>query len=326
MRRFSSQAVVAGTIGLSLLAAGCGQVANLQARLSFRDANAAYAAQDWERAVEEYAATLARNPSDPQIITSYFFLGNSYDNQYVPSRRGQAPNDDLLNRAVENYKLAVERIPADSEACPNCSQIKTLALQYLVAAYGPEKLNDPSQAEPLLQQMIQMNPKEVPNYVLLAQLYEDAGDYEGAEATLTKAREANPGDPAVYTQQAAYFDRQGQFDKLVEALNARIAQEPSNPEAHYTIATYYFNKASRDFSISAADKAKYAQAGVDAVDKALAINNNYLDAVVYKGLLLRLQANMEKNIGRQQALLKEAQTMSDRAEELRKQKAAGLAG
>jgi tetratricopeptide (TPR) repeat protein len=325
MRKFSSGAVFACVAGLCLLAAGCSQVANLQARMKFREANGHYGAQEWREAITAYEETLAYNPNDPQLMTSYFFLGNSYDNLYQPSRRGTPANDDLLNKAVENYKRAAEVIPTD-ESCINCAQIKTLSLQYLVAAYGPDKLNDPSQAEPLLQQMIQMDPKEVPNYVLLAQLYEDSGDYERAEATLQKAREARPNDPAVYANLAAYYDRQGQFDKLVEALNQRIAQEPNNPEAHYTLATYYFNKGSRDFSISTAEKVKYANAGVAAVDKALELNKDYMDAIVYKGLLLRLQANLDKNPARQQALLKEADQLRNRAEELRKQKAAGLAG
>lgn len=326
MGKFSSRAVFACVGALSLMAVGCSQVANLQARMKFREANGHYQAQDWRAAVTSYEETLAYNPTDPQLQTSYFFLGNSYDNLFQPSRRGQAPNDELLNKAVENYKKAAEVVTADPAQCANCAQIKTLALQYLVAAYGPDKLNDPSQAEPLLLQMIQMDPKEVPNYVLLAQLYEDSGDYERAEATLMKAQEARPNDPSVYTTLAAYYDRQGQFDKLVQALEARIAQEPNNPEAHYTLATYYFNKGSRDFSISTAEKVKYAAAGVSAVDKALALNKDYMDALVYKGLLLRLQANLDKNPARQQALLKEADQLRNRAEELRKQKAAGLAG
>ena len=317
MRKVSSQGILACVVGLSLLVTGCGQIANLRAKMSFREANGHYQAQDWPAAVESYQETLAQNPSDPQLLTSYFFLGNSYDNQYQPSRRGQPANDELLTKAVENYTKAAEVLESNP-------QIRTLSLQYLVAAYGPDKLNDPSQAEPLLQKMIQMDPKEVPNYILLAQLYEDSGDYEGAEATLVKAREEKPDDPAVYTTLAAYYDRQGEFDKLVEALEARTAMEPNNPEAHYTIATYYFNKASRDFSLSAADKTKYTTTGIAAVDKALAINAEYMDALVYKNLLLRQQALTETNVARQQALLKEADELRDRAEEIRKQKAAGL--
>jgi tetratricopeptide (TPR) repeat protein len=303
--------------GLGLAVTGCGQVANLQARMAFREANGLYQAQDWSAAAEKYEEVLALNPTDPQLLTSYFFLGNSYDNQFKPGRENDPANDALLTKAIENYKLASERVQENP-------QIRTLSLQYLVAAYGSDKLNDPSQAEPLLLKMIQMDPKESANYFLLSRLYEDSGDYENAEATLIKAREMRPADPVVYTTLAAYYDRQGEFDKLIEALEARTAQEPNNPEAYYTIATYYFNKASRDFSLNNAEKGKYAQAGLAATDKALALNKDYFEALVFKNLLLRVQATVERDRARQLALLKEADQLRDRAEELRKLKAAGL--
>ena len=318
MRMFSSPVLMSFVVGLGLAVTGCGQVANLQARMAFREANGLYQAQDWKAAAEKYEEVIALNPTDPQMQTSYFFLGNSYDNQYRPGRENDPANDALLNKAIENYKLAAERVKENP-------QIRTLAMQYLVAAYGSDKLNDPGQAEPLLQQMIQMDPKESANYFLLSRLYEDSGDYENAEAQLIKAREMRPNDPVVYTTLAAYYDRQGEFDKLIEALEARTAQEPNNPEAYYTIATYYFNKASRDFSLSNAEKAKYAQAGLVATDKALALNKDYFEALVFKNLLLRVQATVTPDRARQLALLKEADQLRDRAEELRKLKAAGLA-
>jgi tetratricopeptide (TPR) repeat protein len=317
MRMFSSPVVMSFVAALSLAVTGCGQVANLQARMAFREANGLYQGQDWKAAAEKYEEVLALNPTDPQLLTSYFFLGNSYDNQFKPGRENDPANDALLTKAIENYKLASERIQENP-------QIRTLSLQYLVAAYGSDKLNDPSQAEPLLLKMIQMDPKESANYFLLSRLYEDSGDYENAEAQLVKAREMRPADPVVYTTLAAYYDRQGEFDKLIEALEARTAQEPNNPEAYYTIATYYFNKASRDFSLNNAEKAKYAQAGLVATDKALALNKDYFEALVFKNLLLRVQATVTPDRARQLALLKEADQLRDRAEELRKLKAAGL--
>ena len=48
-----------------------------------------------------------------------------------------------------------------------------------------------------------------------------------------------------------------------------------------------------------------------------------VEAITFKGLLLRLQANVEKDPSKQQALLKEATELSDKANELRKQKTSG---
>ena len=124
---------------------------------------------------------------------------------------------------------------------------------------------------------------------------------------------------------AGYYNRQGQFDKTIEALEERAAKEPNNPEAFYTIATYYWDEAQRDFRLTPQQKEDYVQKGLAAVDQALQIKPDYIEAIVYKGLLLRLQANLEKDPAKQQELLKEADALHDKAEELRKQKAAGVA-
>ena len=308
MRKFALRAaVVAFAAGLSLLVAGCGQVKMLEARMALKDAHTAYQQQDYRGAIEAYEKAIA---ADPTQTESYFYLGNSYDNMYRPTRRGEAANDALIDSAVENYKKAVEL-----EQRP---ELKKLALQYLANAYGADKLNDPAQSEPVVQQLIEMDPSDPVNYFALARIYEDSGDYERAEQTLIQAREARPTEPGVYTNLAAYYNRQGNFEGAIEALNARAEREPTNPEAFYTIATYYWEKAYRDFSLSDAEKIKYTQMGITAIDKSLMLNEGYMEALVYKNLLLRVQANLERNPARQQALLREADQLQNRAEEIRK--------
>jgi tetratricopeptide (TPR) repeat protein len=315
MRKFALQAaVVAFAATVSLLAAGCGQVKMHEARMALKDAHTAYQQQDYRGAIEAYEKAIA---ADPTQTESYFYLGNSYDNMYRPTRRGEAANDALIENAVSNYKKAVEL-----EQRP---ELKKLALQYLANAYGADKLNDPAQSEPVVQQLIEMDPSDPVNYFALARIYEDSGDYERAEETLVKAREARPNEPAVYTTLAAYYQRQGNFEGAIEALQARAEREPQNPEAFYTIATYYWEKAYRDFSLSDADKMKYTQMGIASIDKSLMLNDTYMEALVYKNLLLRVQANLERNPARQQALLREADQLSNRAEEIRKANTASAA-
>jgi hypothetical protein len=123
---------------------------------------------------------------------------------------------------------------------------------------------------------------------------------------------------------AGFYNRQGQFDKTIDALQQRSAKEPNNPEAFYTISTFYWDKVFRDARLKESDKKEYVQKGIDAVDKAIQIKPDYAEALVYKGLLLRLQANMEKDRDKQQALLKQADMLRDKANELRKKTAAGV--
>src|SRR5262249_26490096 len=101
-------------------------------------------------------------------------------------------------------------------------------------------------------------------------------------------------------------------------------KEPNNPEAFYTISTYYWDKAYRDFKLKENEKKDFVEKGVEAVDHALQIKPDYMEALVYKNLLLRLQANLEKDQGKQQQLIKDADRLRDKANELPTQTAAGV--
>ena len=171
--------------------------------------------------------------------------------------------------------------------------------------------------------MIQMEPAEPSNYFVLAKLYEDAGAYPEAEQTLVNARNAKPTDPAVYMTLAGYYNRQGQFDKTIEALEARATAEPTNPDAFQTIAAYYWDETRGDASLSDAKKKEFVGKGLEAVDKAIGMKADFVEAITFKGLLLRLQANLEKDAAKQQALLKEATVLGDKANALRKLQTSG---
>ncbi len=320
MRSLSGASRFAAVLALGALTAiGCSKVGQVRAMRAFKEANQAYQQQDYKKAAGLYEDALQQ---DPNLVQAYFFLGNSYDNQLKPSKKGEAANDELLNKAVDNYQKAAEKLGNSDK--PEDKKLGKLALEYLVAAYGADKMNDPAKAEPVVQKMIQLEPGDPANYFALAKLYEDAGAYEEAERVLQQAKQAKPGDPAVYMQLAGYYNRQGAFDKTIAALEERAAKEPNNPEAFYTISTYYWDKAYRDFKLNDNEKREYIAKGVQAVDHALQIKPDYMEALVYKNLLLRLQANMEKDPSKQQALIKQADQLRDKAQELRKQKAAGV--
>ena len=302
-------------VGLALPLVSCDFVSELQAMKRFKEANILYQRQDYQGARVAYEEVLASNPDQPY---AYFYLANSYDNLYKPSRRGEAENDLYLERAVENYKLA-----AETETEPDR---RKLAMQYLVAAYGADKLNDPNASEPVLREMIVLDPEDPANYYTLAKLYEDAGLYELAESTFVQVRDVLPDDTAVYLQLAGFYKRQGDFEQEIEALNTRASMEPDNPEAHYMIATSFWEKAFRDFRLTQDETREYVMGGLEAVEKALDLREGYVEALVYKGILLRLQANTETDLEIQQALIAEADELRDRAEAIQKREAAGLVG
>jgi tetratricopeptide (TPR) repeat protein len=313
-----SASLAMGTLLVLSSTMACAKAQGVMAMFKFKQANQAYVAQQYERAIPLYEQTIA---SDPTMVNVYFYLGNSYDNMYKPDKKGDAKNDGYLQKAVDNYSLAVEKLSSDD---PVQSKVKGLALQYLMAAYGPDKLDDPVKAEPVIIHLIQMDPAEPANYYQLAKLYEDAAEYEASEKVFVAAKAAKPSDANTYMQLAGFYNRQGNFEKSIQAFEDRAKQEPNNPQGFYTVATQYWDQAYRGSGVKEADKKDYVQKGVAAIDHALQIKPDYVEALVYKNLLLRLQANSEKDPAKQQALIKQADGFRDKAEAIRKQKATGV--
>jgi tetratricopeptide (TPR) repeat protein len=315
--RVRSKAILAAVAALAIGSGACGKVGNLQARKAFKEANGMYQAQNYKEAADKYQEVLAADPNfiTPDGVTPYFFIANSYDNLYKPARKGEAENDAFLTKAIENYKTASEK-----DTNP---KMKNLALDYLVYAYGPEKLNDATQAEPIVQKKIQLDPAETTNYFMLAKIYEDNGNLDQAEAMYNKAREMKPQDATVYQQLAGYYQRQGEFEKLIQAVQQRAELEPNNPEAHYSIASYYWDEAYRNTRLAEAKKKEYTDKGLEEVEKALKIKPDYIEAVVYKGLLLRIRAAMTKDPKEQAQLLKDAGALQEEAAAMKKKQTEG---
>ncbi len=107
MKLRSSISGLAFAVGLGVLVAGCGQVNAVRAQKAFKDANKLYAGSDWKLAAAKYEEAIQLSPENGY---SFFFLANCLDNLYRPTRAGEPENDALLTKAIENYKIAAEKI------------------------------------------------------------------------------------------------------------------------------------------------------------------------------------------------------------------------
>jgi len=307
-------------LGVTFAAAGCGRysIANLKAKKSFNEANGLYSRGEFKAAAAKYEEVVA-DPGvverDPNMGAAYFYLGNSYDNLYKPARKGEAENDAYMQKAVENYMKAAEKA--------GDPLIRKRAIEYLVAAYAPEKMNTPEKSEPLVRRMIEMDPNDPSNYHVLGKVYEDAANLEQAEIAYRKAIELNPSSPESYQILAGFYNRHGEFEKTLSAMAERAKIDSNNPEAFHQMSVWYWEKVDKDYTLPRAKKIEYLKAGLDAEEKALSLNPDYLEAVVYKGLLLRQQALLETNRATQAALIREADALQQKAMALQKKKASG---
>ena len=95
MRKCSSWAgVVALTAALSAGLTGCGQIAKVKGKIAFKEANTLYGAENYLAASKKYEETIAvgcsgAECSPAELAYSYFFLANSYDQLFRPTKRGR---------------------------------------------------------------------------------------------------------------------------------------------------------------------------------------------------------------------------------------------
>jgi TonB family protein len=168
-----------------------------------------------------------------------------------------------------------------------------------------------------LKQKLQAQPATASLYLDLAKLQETRGAVNEAEATLTAGRRALPADQSLTYSLAAFYRREGQFDRCVGLLEDAAALDASNPIGYQIIATYYYERVRSEPTRSPVDKMTDIRQGIGATDRALALQPDYVEALAYKNLLLRTQANLESDPARQQALLTEADALRTRAFALR---------
>jgi TonB family protein len=166
------------------------------------------------------------------------------------------------------------------------------------------------------------DPANATNWLELAKLQEARGAIAEAEKTYETALTGTSGSQTVRMSLARFLTRNGQFDKAVGILEDAAARNPGDPSGHQLVATYYWEKAQKDVSLTPADKLMYLESGIRATDLALAHRPDYVEALTYKNIMLRMKAGMETDAARRQQLLNEANTLRARAMALATQRSA----
>jgi TonB family protein len=129
-------------------------------------------------------------------------------------------------------------------------------------------------------------------------------------------RRAQPGKADSYHALAGLYSRTGQFDRAIGVLEEATALNPSDANGYQIVVTFLSERA-KDPSLAVADRLGYVRQGITFADRALAAKPAFLEAMIYKSLLLRTQAGLESDATTQQGLLREADALRNEAIKLR---------
>jgi TonB family protein len=247
-----------------------------------------------------------------------------FDRLLLISTEGVMSSTKIATSTIALAAVACLTAWAASSAFPLVAVADRIAQQSAAASNTPPRDRRPGEAGPEttvernLKNAIAAAPEKMVPYIQLAKLQEDRGASTEAEATLQSLRAARPQDPHALQLLASFYNRTGQFEKAVNALEDAAAMNPSDPQGYHLVSTMYWEKANRDARLTPVEKLGYIKSGVASSDRALQQDPNFVEAMVYKNLLLRMEAQYETNAATQRALIAEADTLRNRAMELRK--------
>jgi tetratricopeptide (TPR) repeat protein len=304
----------------------------LKSRRAFKQANQAYANKEYQNAINLYNTTLELDPNpDPRVlVTTYFYRGSSSHLLYRPSKFDDAENDALLDAAIKDYETAIDLSRKHSEEFEMLKPYQQYGMEQLAAVYR-DNLDDFENAERYFKALIEFDSKTPERYYALADVYERFHDpeelplLEQAIEAYKKPVDLAPSDPLAYRQVANLLNKYGRFDETMEWLGKARDVQATNPEGYYLIAVHYWDKVYRDPDLTTNDKKQFIDLGLAQLDQALAIDNQYIDALIYKNLLLREQAKIEPNAARKAELTAQADELRDLAIKLKEQEEAKAA-
>jgi len=170
--------------------------------------------------------------------------------------------------------------------------------------------------------------QKVENYYL--SLLTSAGDNDRAVAFLEQKLGEEPNDLDRLAMLAQLQAQQGHFDQALRAYEQMARAQPEVKTNWYTVGVLCWERSNKALlRISPEERAEVIQQGLDALDRALALDPEYTEAIAYKNLLYREKADALSKAGKPEeakAALDEALRLRDQAMELmQKKKAQGEA-
>jgi tetratricopeptide (TPR) repeat protein len=323
--------VLAVAAMLPLLLTGCSQV---RAKAAFKDGNKEYKEEKYKQAIDEYSRAIQ---FDPNMCEAYFYLGSSHQALYRPGK-DNPENNQRLEDAIKHYEQALQC--NESPQTDNQKTVKLNTLGALTGIYSEPPKRDYDKAYGYAKQLVETAPDDSKNLYALANLYEKFEKVPEAEQTYKKVVELNPTDTKACGALAAFYnkanwddtgavwteasgkERRSRFDQAIEVLTRCASLDPNDASGYQKVATFYWDKAYRDPLLNDDQKRAYADKGLEAVNKALAVKPDYFDAVIFKGLLLRVKAGVTSDGREKQRLMDEAAEFQRMGVELRKQQQA----
>jgi tetratricopeptide (TPR) repeat protein len=270
---------------LAALGSACHPLDTIAARRIARDANAAYRALDYPGAIAKYREALALDPATPNANLN---LGYALFSIYNPEA-----TDDTERLAAAEAITAFER---HLEATPDDARAKIFRIKILLRA-AP---HDPAIADKAFahfSELLAQNPLDRELRQYMVSLFIDCKRYKQAVEYFTADLKTNPDDIETMKALAIIADKSGEpFEALRwYRQRAEIVNEPAQKAVlFYELGTYAWNMLHyQPDRMLGVEGLRFSDLGIEACNRARALNDPYPEAMVYANLLYLKRALFE---------------------------------
>jgi len=128
---------------------------------------------------------------------------------------------------------------------------------------------------------------------------DSTGDKDKAIAYLETQLAGRPSDLALINQIATLYQKKGDFTKALEYFEKRANMDPENKETWYTLGVNCWARSYHGgVTVSQEEREQVVDEGIVALDKALAIDPDYFEALSYINLIYREKAKALAAVGK----------------------------
>lgn len=219
----------------------------------------------------------------------------------------------------EDYKTALVHYRKARTIDPNGFPELTRMIGYsLVGSYVPEdkspaneKTADQAAAE--LRQYLKVKPNDRIAREALINLYLNANRTTEAINYFREWLQTHPADVAAVRSIATLYAKQGNFNESLNWYEKITLLDKNNPESFYIYGVVCYEKVAKNPPADPAEKMAIIEKGKAALQRAISLKPDYFESIVYLNLLYRQQALVETDPVKQQALIKQADDLKNRA-------------
>jgi tetratricopeptide (TPR) repeat protein len=231
---------------------------------------------------------------------------------------------DQLNKGVASYKnaryeQAINHFKTAVELDPTLQNAKiylatAYLAQYIPGVDSPENLQNANSAIQQYKAVLDQDPKNINSIKGIAYLYLQMKKFDDAKTYYHKAIDIDPNDPEAYYS-VGVIDWTQAYQPMAEER----AKEGLKPDEPLKDKKLCIKLRERDGAV--------IQDGIDSLNKAISLRQDYDDAMAYMNLLYRQKADRECDVPEERATdLKQADDWVDKTMAAKKAKAEKQAG